>query len=414
MNTLETTVKPRLEYDLTRLQKLIEEFKLNDIWQVMENTVENSPWHREKNVAVHTEMTLAAAANHFPALADGETEHNWFNRRHIVLVSLALLFHDTGKPVAEETKESDARGVYRSYAGHEQQSARVFEDYVIQHWSQFEGLITIWDVYVITWMIEHHLPYGLKQKDKVLALDKSLVMTFLPNGPEVFFNMLMGDTGGRISDAYETNYQNMLNWIADRNTSLELIGPVVFAENEAINNKQDTPEMIMLIGPSGAGKSSLRAALPESFVVFSLDDLRMEFAQDNVPIVKGVGPAAERDKYRLAYQYSVDNETAFNQFVDTSINFLFKTKKRILVDNTNLGAKRRRRYVELAKQKGMRTTALYIPTSLEQLLGRQHSRPDKQVPDGSVKSQFYSVAVPSFGGEFDSVNIAPHNFTAPN
>ena len=33
--------------------------KSSDLWTVMVNTVEDSPWHREANVAVHTEMVVA-------------------------------------------------------------------------------------------------------------------------------------------------------------------------------------------------------------------------------------------------------------------------------------------------------------------------------------------------------------------
>jgi predicted kinase len=409
MTTEETTVNSRLEYDLTRLQTLIGEFKQSEFWKVMENTVENSPWHREANVAVHTLMTLEAAAKHFPK-PETNGEYTWFNRRHITLVTLALLFHDTGKPEAEVTKESEERGVYRSYAGHEQQSARAFEGYVIDNWTDFEGLITVWDVYVITWMIEHHLPYGLKQKDKVLSLDKSLVMTFLPNGPEVFFNMLMGDTEGRDSDAYETNCGNMRAWIAERQATLEAIGPDVFATNEAVNNLREGPELIMLIGPSGAGKSSLRAAMPTGYVSYSLDDLRYKFAFGKTDMIKGVSPQAKKAQYRIFYDYVMENEAEFNKFADEELVKLFKEHQHIYVDNTNVGAKRRRKYTEMARQRGMRVTALYIPASLRQLQARQLTRDDKQVPESSVSQQFHSVAVPSFGGEFDTVLIAPHNF----
>lgn len=408
MNTEKSTVKPHVEYDLTRLQELIDNFKLSKIWKVMENTIEASPWHREANVAVHTEMTLTAAAKHFPTASDGK-DLSYLERRHIVLVSLALLFHDTGKPTAEVTKESEDRGVYRSYAGHEQQSARTFEDYMINNWEQYSQVISVWDVYVITWMIEHHLPYGLKQKDKVLALDKSLVMTFLPNGPEVFFNMLMGDTGGRISDAYETNYQNMMNWIAERQEILEKIGPDVFTQNEHMNNMADTPELVMLIGPSGAGKSTLRRAL-DGYAEFSLDTLRLQFAKGNADVVKGIGPAADKATYQIAYQYAVDNEKEFDKYVEAHLHHVFREHKYIVIDNTNLGAKRRKRYLDMARQRGMRTTALYIPAGLQQLIDRQITRLDKTIPTAAVENQFYGVAVPSFGGEFDAVNIAPHNF----
>lgn len=417
MNTEETTVKSSSEYDLTRLQTIVDNFKLTKTWEVMKATVENSPWHREANVAVHTEMTIEAAQKHFPDLSTAENDY--LRRRHIVLVTLALLFHDTGKPVAEVTKTSEERGVYRSYAGHEQSSARVFESYAIDNWAQFGKLINQWDVYVITWMIEHHLPYGLKQKDKVEALDKSLALMFEPNTPEVFFNMLMGDTGGRISDAYETNYSNMMSWISERRAAVAEITPKVANDcirAESLFEYTDVPVMMMLIGPSGAGKSTIRNSLtstvPSTWTVLSLDDMRMEFAKGNVPVVKGIGPIADKETYRLAYAYYAENEAEFGVFAQRKINEAFKSGKSVMVDNTNTGAKRRRQYLALAKQHDMVTVAFYVPSSLDVVLARQTSREDKFVPPESVIQQYNSIALPSLGGEFDIVRLASHNFAA--
>ena len=90
----------------------------------MECTVENSPWHREDNVLVHTDMVVdeyvtRANADH----ANGAWSHLTY------LGAIACAFHDVGKPVARTAKFSEARGNYFSYPGHELAPARMFEDY---------------------------------------------------------------------------------------------------------------------------------------------------------------------------------------------------------------------------------------------------------------------------------------------
>lgn len=404
------------DYDLDRLQTFIANFKSTDMWKRMLTTVEDSPWHREANVAVHTLMTLEYAKRYFP-----EDPTDLLQRRHIVLVSLALLFHDTGKPVAETVKESEERGVYRSYANHEQDSARAFEDYTVDHWDQFEGWISKWDAYVITWMIEHHLPYSLKRPEKVAALNSSLATLFLPNGPEVFFNMLKGDTGGRNSDAWETNFANMIEWIGDRQRDLvatDYAAPPDIEPND--------PQLVVMIGPSGAGKSSVRSAIEQGYGVFCLDDLRIEFADSNIGLpYSPTSPdrdASEESRnehrrqvkanYRLAFQYCVDHDSEFKKFTSARLQALFKEFDQILIDNTNTSVKSRKQYITLAKQKGMKTIAYYIPTSLSLLKSRTNTRDDKKLPEEVIVKQFNAVAVPSQGAdnEFDVVNIVGHNY----
>jgi hypothetical protein len=96
------------------------ELKFTDEFLLMEGTVEDSPWHREKNVAVHTDMVVSQYISTAPQV--------WSKRD--LLGALACAFHDFGKPAAEEVKFSEERGKYRRYVGHEVVSARVWESFV--------------------------------------------------------------------------------------------------------------------------------------------------------------------------------------------------------------------------------------------------------------------------------------------
>lgn len=424
------TKESDFDYDLTRLQAFIDSFKQSDYWKRMETTVENSPWHREKNVAVHTEMALQEAVRWFPlrnditVSLDGPTpgmpldykdyiacNFHKLDRRHIVLVSLAILFHDVGKPIMEVTKESEERGVYRSYANHEQASARAFEGYAIDHWDQFDKILSVWDVYIITWMIEHHLPFGLKDKTKIDALCGTLAELFLPNGPEVFYNALRGDTCGRTSDNYDVNVAKMEQWITDTDAvvqEVQIDSARLFDHNA--NNKR---ELVMMVGPAGAGKSTLREAYEETnWDVFSLDDLRVKYYFKNSDLAVSDHKANEAKHYRNAFHYCTENEEAFNKMAEEVLVTMFKGKKNILIDNTNTSAKSRRKYLTMARQRDMFCVACYIPTSLQLLLERNQTRGDKMLPPDAVTRQFSSVAVPAAGesSEFDVVMLFTHNY----
>ena len=89
-----------------KFEKFFEQFRTTPIWQRMEQTVEDSPWHREANVAVHTEMVL----QEFDKIAK---DFN-FSNEALLIGKIALLFHDTGKPHAEEEKVSEQECGYDS------------------------------------------------------------------------------------------------------------------------------------------------------------------------------------------------------------------------------------------------------------------------------------------------------------
>jgi len=148
-------------------EEFFQRVKSTPHWQVMVNTVEASPWHREANVAVHTEMTLA---HYNKTFAHARTA------RQRTFTRLCLLFHDFGKPEAEETLEKkEEPGVfYRRYAGHEPISANEFMSFMCDHHSLrelfFKEGFSWVDLRAIKVAIEHHLPYGLKKEDKRIAL----------------------------------------------------------------------------------------------------------------------------------------------------------------------------------------------------------------------------------------------------
>lgn len=397
--TKEVSREFAVEYDLTRFPKFLESFQQSEFWKSMEATVEDSPWHREANVAVHTLMGLEQAKRWFPI--DGSLE----SQRHILLTQLAILFHDTGKPPMEVVKENEERGVYRSYANHEQRSARIFESYVMDHWVEwFQHWITPDDVFAVSWIIEHHLPYGLKNENKIAALVDSLLGLPMPRDIDIFFNSLRGDAYGRTSDNWETNVQNMEAWVADMIERIKLRVPTY--NQQVMDSYKYKKEAVFLIAPPGAGKSSARI-LFEDYKVFNLDELRVQFYRDAHP---DLPPADVKADYNAAFWYTQENETQFKIYTNAVAGKMFKNETKILLDNTNVSIKGRRQYLEMARQNGFFTSAVYIPASLKLLKERNESRPDKKLPVNALEQLFYAVALPSRGGEFHSVVLSTSNY----
>jgi predicted kinase len=394
------------EYNLSDFQIFVDNFKATNIWKNMQATVENSPWHREDNVALHTEMAIGEAVKildvEYPA---GSIQ----NDRMRILVTLALLFHDTGKPEAETEKESEERGVYRSYAGHEQMSARVFESYAIDNWAELSHIITPWDVFTVTWMIEHHLPYSLKQPQKVKALASGLKTLFKDGAIDTFYIMLRGDTSGRISDNWDTNYQNMMAWIDDMKQQVASLSEY---EEGTFDTMSQHKRLIVLIGAPGSGKSTIRNIMSEDMVVFSLDDLRVEYLKSH-PTFDQSQQQTPDDIYRQAFALSC-TDSGFAKFSNDRLNTLFKFHDSVIVDNTNTSIKTRKQYLELAHKHKFTTMAYYVPASLNLLINRNNTRTDKTLSVDAIVRLYNSIALPSQGefAEFDAVYVMTHNFWA--
>ena len=177
----------------TRFIAFQEVFRQTDWWKAMQTTQENSPWHREANVAIHTAMLLRWYEDN---LADSRSE---FQR---MLTMVACLFHDVGKPAAQIIKQSPERGEYRAYHGHEQLSARIWIDYAMSNLEMVTETLrfTLTDIANIALMLEHHVPFALKDKNKRAALKTAFLRRMGDAGHQAWLDLLLSDQNGRISD----------------------------------------------------------------------------------------------------------------------------------------------------------------------------------------------------------------------
>jgi predicted kinase len=363
-------------------------------WQEMASTVEDSPWHREANVAVHTEMCI----RHYL-----ETTADLRSDRQQLMTLMTLLFHDFGKPEAEETLErKDGTGTYRRYAGHEPVSANEFLSFICaQHElrNMFFAQGFGWeDVRKIKFMIEHHLPFGMTNPTKRANLRRAVIETL--GADEVcFYDQLWSDCNGRISDDHEAKKAACMEWIVQFN---QVIPAMPLKEPKA-----DAPVMYVLVGPVGVGKTTwvkqLRSLNRDSdFVVVSEDDYRLQFFRSHFPESISFGA---KDEYAAAWQFCFDNSKAYDAYVASKLTEAVKSGKTIVLDRTNQTRKSRSKWINAARQHGyaVRTVEFYIDEVT--MHDRQRTRPDKFVPYNRAHQIYMNFDVPQVGVEVDSFEV---------
>lgn len=362
----------------------------------MKNTVEDSPWHREANVWVHTQMVVAQFLTIWGGLVlTGETP----DERAMYCAGVAALFHDFGKPDAEEEHTTPERGTYRRYKGHEAVSGAVFREIANDpaQWAELFGDVpndfTAKEKFVIALMVQHHLPYGYKDemRSEVLRTMEHFGASLTP-----FFSLLRADSRGRISDDHELKLKNVEEWITNADVVYEqyISGPKR-AKDVARTMVHGDQLAYVLIGPSGAGKGTYvetQLKLDRAKSVYSMDDLRLEH----------YGNEAETDpltKYALAWQAAVDDEKNFKQLCTQRINDLCKSTNGVVVssDNMNLSKKSRRQFIAAAKQSKRATIAVvFISTSLDDLTKRGLGREDRGLSHNRLRSMYHQMRVPAF------------------
>lgn len=183
-------------------------FKQTELWRAMANTREDSPWHREANVGVHTDMLLRWYLENLGANRS-ETQR--------MTTMVACLFHDVGKPPSEIQKFSEERGHYRAYHGHEQTSARIWVDFAMSHKELVAEVLgfTNQDVANIAMMLEYHVPFGLKDKTKRKNLKQAFMLRMGEAGHRAWLDLLLSDQHGRNSDDQATKLAAVDAWMKE-------------------------------------------------------------------------------------------------------------------------------------------------------------------------------------------------------
>jgi predicted kinase len=379
---------------MSQITTFIESFQASEHWARMTATVEASPWHREENTAVHTQMVMRHYLTHF-------APHR--SEQEIKIALIALLFHDTGKPEAEETKEKkDGSGLYRSYAGHEQASAVTFTECYLSM-PDLRSLLSPHEARAVRWIIEHHLPYGMKDKVKRQGLRNATHRAFSDIMPEeriwrsrTFFDCLRSDANGRISDDHAEKLQKVEDWIAE----FEAIEPIVTKVDVV------SPRMFLLIGPSGSGKTTWRGRPNvQGAAVINADEMKIAFYRH-----MGFDDADPVVLYDNAWQYAtIDHEKEFKVYFNWQIREIMVRAKQngqdVIIDIVNASKKRRQVFVDLAKKLGFVSMAVEFWNTYETLVARQSTRGDKCVPAVAIRQQIGAMSCAWLDHEVQEVQM---------
>lgn len=372
---------------------------------VMAKTVEDSPWHREANTWVHTEMVVQQARER--ANPDGD-----YSRSELFTL-IAALFHDFGKPAAEETLEKEGQpGVtYRRYSGHEVISANAMIQYFLVNTELLDGFYALGfdnnDLRGIRFMVEYHLPYSIKDKQK-----RSTIMQNLRyyNVEQAFYNLLVSDCAGRISDDHPTKLKAVDDWIKEFRVT-EVLDDRGVQTALKVNAKlqRSAPCMVLLCGPSGSGKSTyLKTYLAEGDILVNEDDYRLEYAvasfsPEDLATYKQLGVKAQ---YDMAWKFChLNKDSQYDKFAKAKFEAAVATGKKIFLDRTNQSRKNRSYWVNTARQKGYRIVAVEFWVPEAALIARQISRPEKQVPSYRVSEMVYGTQMVQYGTEADEVVV---------
>lgn len=380
---------------MKQFDDFLTKFKSMGHWHHMQNTVENSPWHRETNVAVHTEMVMQQYRDRFMS-------HHTEIENLIALT--ALLFHDTGKPKAEEVLEKkDGSGdTYRRYAGHEQESAVTFQEYYMTM-PELRQLLPTYAARAVRWIIEHHLPYGYKDKVKRqgLAISTKVALAEAGASYSLFFDCLRSDAAGRISDDHEQKLQAVEDWIVEFLTVNTT--PIAVTQGQV---------MFLLVGPSGSGKSTWTRErfIEGTDVIISYDTYKEMFwrsKHEPNEVASALEELSSAEFYDKVWAFANNHESEFNKFangiINSQLDHVKKTNGTVFVDTVNASKKKRAKFIELAKQKKFRVVAVEFWNSAQTLIGRQKTRGDKDVPYKSVMQQINAINGVWAGFEADEV-----------
>lgn len=357
---------------------------------VMKTTVEDSPWHREANVWVHTQMVVTQFLLIWSATGRLDDEH-MFN------AGVGCLFHDFGKPDAEEELTTPERGIYRRYKGHEAVSGAIFREVANSptKWAELFGDVpnhlTPEDKLAITLMIQHHLPY--QYKPKMVEEVIHTIATFADNSREPFMSMLRADSRGRISDDHDVKKANVEAWIAAAEKYAEENDTAVNMA-ELLDKANHKGVAYVLIGPSGAGKGTYIKDVLQAprDAVFSMDDLRIELYGDP----EDTNPLTH---YNNAWKAAVEDETNFKIACTKAIHTLVKSEQKMVVgsDNMNLSKKARRQFIAAAHQAGRAVVGVvFISIPLEEVIARGAARGDRGIGPKVLTNMYHQMRVPAF------------------
>lgn len=341
--------------------------------QALASVTENSKWHQEESVLVHTTMVLEEYERQ---IHTHRAYWPWTYARGAV----ACIFHDVGKIAG--IRQSDGR---LTCYNHEAKSAAIFREVVAD-----SSELSLKDKIVIEWLIRHHLPYGTAAHGKLKALARGSMAA----GDGVFERVLWADQRGRVTDDRDRKYQAVDDWLTNTLAKgYRSLTDISVDEYPTLKNADvlvppvgdDEPrvrrKLFVMVGASGSGKTTLVKSLLNDnprLATLSWDDLRHEFSGES--------------DYNAAFEWFRCNqheffEGAYNRFA----TMVAVAESDVVLDTTNLHDCSQ--YIDEAIR--LNYTIVYLVFdrwTLDTLMDRQQVRRDKTVPEHAVAQQLVALS----------------------
>lgn len=260
-------------------------------------------------------------------------------------VKLAMVFHDLGKPKTATPNKKDRN--ITSYYKHEVESARIAESF----FKQFN--------------VEHKLANEVI--DIILAhMNKNM-------GLEKLKSKYGKQLGLKILHAHLADTMGRLNPNTDEiNTIINRISEFTSQKEIRTEYKLNKPTMIILIGLPRSGKSTFAQTYYNDY-----DYISRDFVRENV----------------FGYKGNMNHEGEVTKICNEALNESLSQKHNIIIDNTNIQRKYRRKFITQAQAHGYNIKAVYINTPYEQLL----ENADKDdFPINVIESMMNRLNLPSY------------------
>lgn len=370
----------------------------------LKNTVEDSPYHREDNVFVHTKMVTEYFIKFTDEYRNGTPWHY-----EDMQGAIACVFHDMGKPHTEDEFFSEKyEKVIRQYKGHEVVSAAYFMDCWCKNEFNIRSIIDDINAFYNIWvMVAYHLPYQFKDANLQLLKTHMEYYGIL----NTFTRVLLSDCHGRIQDQREKEIAGCYEWIDSfMNT------PIKHTTNNIGNGEIQT-----MVGVPASGKSTYVNELlsTNDVSVVSFDSIRQALFpeahsySDAFRRCEDYFNDENRDPSLISHRLNIgepDKLYGFSELTQMIMRDAIKTADNdtvVVFDNTSLTRKSRRIINAINDKAKRKVTAIQFIRSLDELIDNENSRTDYDKRGIDVIKRMYFGYFPVLMGEVDEIKLIP-------
>lgn len=380
MIVLWTNPESYLEWFENNFKHLYTEVNLcdhsSDMWE--------SNYHKEGSVLNHTRLVLGEAIK--------DTDK--------VLLHIAALLHDIGKPYCRNIKENSDKVVFYD---HDNYSAYLAIDVIKKYYESIDDPLNSHNLVEILYLINYHM---LRIKNKKISniYDVNNFFGFGKSFDNNFVKMLHYDNVGRKAEKEYLDFRDSLNLAHDLETAdiPDFEYDIEYKKNSLIyrnknstkfSNNSEGANLTLLMGIPASGKTTYSEKLKENgYKVFCRDDVIME-----------LGAFDEYDK-----NWKTVNQEEVSRIHENRIKDGIKNEEDLVIDETNMSIKSRNRKINLLHNRYLKSVNIKVfLLSLEEVLKRNSNRSDtgKYITPKVYEKMLKNFQMPVFSEGFNEIEF---------